>query len=114
MALESTQPLTEMSIRSISWGVRLTTYHHLVPLSRNLETLTSWNPLGLSRPVRGLILLHVIMAGLAASTAVTPQACTTAILPMEQYRTENKKVGKVSTSMKAIPNIAKNGQLLYG
>ena len=33
MALESTQPLTEMSTRSISWGkggrcVRLTTYHH--------------------------------------------------------------------------------------
>jgi len=29
--------------------VRLTTYHHPVPLSRNLRTLTSWNPLGLSR-----------------------------------------------------------------
>jgi len=25
-----------------------------VPLSRNLGTLTSWNPLGLSRPVMGL------------------------------------------------------------
>ena len=34
--------------------VRLTTYHHPVPLSRNLGTLTSWNPLGLSRPVMGL------------------------------------------------------------
>jgi len=31
--------------------VRLTTYHHPVPLSRNLGTLTSWNPLGLTRPV---------------------------------------------------------------
>ena len=31
--------------------VRLTTYHHPVPLSRNLGTLTTWNPLGLSRPV---------------------------------------------------------------
>jgi len=46
MALGSTQPLTEMSARSISWGkgggcVRLTTYHHPVPLSRNLGTLTS-------------------------------------------------------------------------
>jgi len=30
-----------------------------VPLSRNLGTLTSWNPLGLSRPVMGLLyLLH--------------------------------------------------------
>jgi len=35
--------------------VRLTTYHHLMPLSRNLGTLTSWNPLGHSRPVTGLL-----------------------------------------------------------
>jgi len=28
--------------------VRLTTYHHPVQLSRNLGTLTSWNPLGTS------------------------------------------------------------------
>jgi len=35
--------------------LRLTTYHHPVPLSRNLRTLTSWNPLGLSRPVKGLL-----------------------------------------------------------
>jgi len=35
--------------------VRLTTYHHPVPLSWNLKTLTSWNPLGLSRPVMGLL-----------------------------------------------------------
>ena len=36
---------------------RLTTYHHPVPLSCNLGTLTSWNPLGLSRPVMGLLYL---------------------------------------------------------
>ena len=36
--------------------VRLTTYHYPVPLSRNLGNLTSWNPLGLSRPVMGLLL----------------------------------------------------------
>ena len=64
MALGPTQPLTEMSTRSISWGkggrrVRLTTYHHPVPLSRNLGTLTSWNPLGLSRPVTGLLYLYL-------------------------------------------------------
>ena len=35
--------------------VRLTTYHHPVPLSRNLGILTSWNPLGHSRPVTGLL-----------------------------------------------------------
>ena len=39
--------------------VRLTTYHHFVPLSRNLGTLTSWNPLGHSRPVTGLIYLYL-------------------------------------------------------
>ena len=35
--------------------VRLTHYHHPVLLSRNLGALTSWNPLGLSRPVMGLL-----------------------------------------------------------
>jgi hypothetical protein len=37
--------------------VRLTTYHHLVLLSRNLGALTSSKPLGLSRPVTGLLYL---------------------------------------------------------
>ena len=46
MALGSTQPLLKMSTRNIPGGkggrcVRLTTYHHTVPLSRNLEALTS-------------------------------------------------------------------------
>jgi hypothetical protein len=33
-----------------------------MPLSRNLGTLTSWDPLGLSRPLTGLLYLlpHVI------------------------------------------------------
>jgi hypothetical protein len=30
-----------------------------VPLSRNLGTLTSWNPLGHSRPVTGLLYLYI-------------------------------------------------------
>ena len=37
--------------------VKLTTYHHPVPLSRNLGTLTSWNPLSPSGPVTGLLYL---------------------------------------------------------
>jgi len=41
-------------------GVRLTTYHHPVPLSRNLGTLTSWKPLGHSRPLMGLLCLFTI------------------------------------------------------
>jgi len=65
MASGSTKPLTEMSTRSISWGkggwcVRITAYHHPVPLSRNLGTLTSWNPLGLFRPVMGLLYLFSV------------------------------------------------------
>jgi len=39
--------------------VRLTTYHHPVPLSRNLGTLTSWKLLGLSGSVTGLLYYEV-------------------------------------------------------
>ena len=38
--------------------MRLTTYHNTVPLSRNLGTSTSWNPLGPSGPVTGLLYLY--------------------------------------------------------
>jgi hypothetical protein len=31
----------------------LTTYHLHVPMSRNLGALTSWNPVGLLRPIMG-------------------------------------------------------------
>jgi len=39
--------------------VSLTTYHHPVPLLRNLGTLTSWNTLGPSGPVTGLLYLYL-------------------------------------------------------
>jgi hypothetical protein len=54
VTLGSTQPLTEMSTTSISWGVKTAgawgwkLYHRPGPLSRVLVTLTSWNPLGTS------------------------------------------------------------------
>jgi hypothetical protein len=57
MALWSTQPLTEMSTRNISWGVKAAGAYGWQPttfkcrLSRNLGASTSWNPVGLSRPV---------------------------------------------------------------
>ena len=41
--------------------VRLTTYHHSVPMSRNLRALTSWKPLGPSGPVRGLLYLFTFI-----------------------------------------------------
>ena len=52
-----------MSTRSISWGkggrcVRLTTLPPSCALSWNLRTLISWNPLGYSRPVLGLLYLY--------------------------------------------------------
>ena len=52
MALGSTQPLVQMRTRNIPGGkggrcVRMTTYHHTVPLSRILGALTSYTPLGL-------------------------------------------------------------------
>jgi len=33
-----------------------------VPLSRNLETLNSWDPLGLFRPLMGLLYLLLLLA----------------------------------------------------
>jgi hypothetical protein len=41
--------------------VRLTTYHLHVPVSRNLGALTSWNPVGLFRPVMGLLYLFIYL-----------------------------------------------------
>jgi hypothetical protein len=60
VALGSTQPLTEMSTRNISWGVKYFLWQPttlMCRLSRNLGTPTSWNPKGLSRPVMGLLYL---------------------------------------------------------
>jgi hypothetical protein len=37
--------------------IRLTTYQLHVPISRNLGALPSWNPVGLFRPVMGLLYL---------------------------------------------------------
>jgi len=77
MALGSTQPLTEMSNRNGGKGgrcVRLTTYHHSVPLSRNLGTgnLNFLEPSGpvqasngtdLPLPVKNVSLYHCMTTG---------------------------------------------------
>ena len=65
MALGSTQPLTEMSTRNISWGSmrpvqradKLTTL--MCRLSWNMGTSTSWNPQCLSRPVMGSLYIFL-------------------------------------------------------
>ena len=51
--------------------VRLTTYHHPVPLSRNLGTSTPWNPLGPSGTVTGLVYVfnnYLILCWLVGNT----------------------------------------------
>jgi hypothetical protein len=64
MVVGLTQPLTEMSTRNISGGLRRpvrrddnsTTF--IRRLSRNLGASNFWNSLGLSRPVMGLIFTY--------------------------------------------------------
>ena len=65
MALGSTQPLNRNEYQEYFLGVKAVgaqgwqPYHHPVPLSWNLGTLTYWNPLGHSRPVTGLLYLYL-------------------------------------------------------
>ena len=42
-------------------------YHHPVPLSQNLEILTSWNPVGPPAPVTGL--LYILPVPLSKANA---------------------------------------------
>ena len=68
MALGSTQPLVKMSTRNIPGGkggrcIRLTTYHHTVPLSRNLGALTLQQPSGPAWPVMGVLYNTYIFSG---------------------------------------------------
>jgi len=65
MVLRSNQTLTEMSVRSVSWGkdvrcVALKIYHLHVPIILNLGTSIYWKHQGLSRPVTGLRYLYFI------------------------------------------------------
>jgi hypothetical protein len=66
MALGSTQPLVKMSTRDVPRGkdrlcVRLTTYHHIVPMSRNLGALTVLDPSGSAWPVMGVLYLYLYL-----------------------------------------------------
>ena len=72
-AVGLTQPLTEMSTRNISWGVKEAGAKDWKPstfmcwLSWNLGASTSWNPLGLSRPIQGLLYLLTVYSPFVGS-----------------------------------------------
>jgi hypothetical protein len=60
MALGSTQLLTDMSTRNISWGIKAAGVKALTSFADFLEILrasNSWSPKGLSRPVMGWLYL---------------------------------------------------------
>jgi hypothetical protein len=64
MALGSTQPLVKMIARDVPGGkggrcVRLTTYHHIVPMSRNLGALTLVDPSWPAWPVMSDLYLYL-------------------------------------------------------
>jgi hypothetical protein len=61
MALGSAQPLTEMSTRNISWGVKAARTTFMCRLSTNLEASISWKPKRLSRPLKGLLYLYLLL-----------------------------------------------------
>jgi len=98
MALGSTQPLTGIFPGDKGGRcIRLTTYHYPVPLSRNLGTLTSWNPLGLSRPIMGLLyftLLYSFVARFSKVRTVDSAACVRrglCIVFLLQHELESQK-----------------------
>jgi hypothetical protein len=72
MALGSTQPLEKMSTRDVPGGkggryVRLTTYHHIVPMSRNLGALTLLDLSGPAWTVMGVLYLYLYLLHLYVS-----------------------------------------------
>jgi hypothetical protein len=64
MTLGSTPPLLKMSTGDVPGGkggrcVRLTIYHHIVPMSRNLGALTLLDPSGPAWTVMGVLYLYL-------------------------------------------------------
>jgi hypothetical protein len=85
MALGSTQPLVKMSTKDVpggkgGWCVRLTTYHHIEPMSRNLGTLNLLDPSGPAWPVMGVLYHDIFYSrltlGYAAKFTVNTTGCT--------------------------------------
>ena len=97
MALGPTQPLTEIFPGGKSGRcLRLTTYHHSVPLSCNRETLTSWNSLVMSRPVMGLLYLYIhIYVGKAIPLQAWTGPEVSRRLRLPDFKTTAQDGGKV-------------------
>ena len=66
MALGSSQPLVKMSTRNIpggkgGWCVRLTTYHHIVPMCMKSRSLNFLDSSGPAWPVTGVFYLYLLV-----------------------------------------------------
>jgi hypothetical protein len=97
LALGSTQPLTEMSTMSLRGGKAVGAkgwqpYHHPVPLSWNLGTLTSWNPLEHSRPVTGLLYLFTQELVFCPLPAFQKLLSTCQVSVFSQFKTKEQVI----------------------
>jgi hypothetical protein len=97
MTLGSTQPLTEMSIRSLSWRgkdgrcVGMTTLPpSYADCLRILGASTSWSPRGLSRPVQGQLYLYELKI---KSMCTVPDGDKSSSLRPARFDTEEKSPG---------------------
>ena len=105
MALGSTQPLVKMSARNIPGGkcgrcVRLTTYHHTVPLSRNLGALSSLDHSGPARPVTGVLYL-LYLYGKCRSIPLTTGLSVTTILRRHQLKRQKSVCRRIRRKLYA-------------
>jgi len=95
-ALGLTQPLTEMSTRNISWGVKATSMKGWQPCHLNVLKFGCLNPQGLSSPVMGLLYLkvnvcvNVVMK--VAVTATTSQIATSNVTVKNAGIQKSRKV----------------------
>jgi hypothetical protein len=70
MALGSTQSLVKICTRDVPGDkggrcVRLTSYHHIVPMSRNLGALILLEPSGPAWPLMGVLYLYLYLLDIA-------------------------------------------------
>jgi len=92
----------------------VTTYHHSVPLSRNLGALTSWNTQGLSRPVTGLLYLF-LLSGIGSDKEpyhLTCQTCDDVPVTSSLSRARQIRMTAIYSSANCIHFCAHTGNLI--